>query len=131
MARRGTGEGSLRHRPDGRWEARLRLPSNQRKHFYDVTRTGVLKQLQTFQRQLEQGTPAVADKLTVSRYLRDWLEGCRPPTLEYSTWRGYEQYVRLHLVPALGNTKLVHLSPQQLQNLYTNTLPQPTTTPPL
>jgi len=124
MARRGSHEGNIRKRTDGRWEARLRLPGNQRKHLYGTTRTEVVKQLQTFQRQLEQGTPAVADKLTVSRYLHDWLEGCRPPALEYSTWKGYEQYVRLHLIPAFGTTKLVQLTPQQLQKLYTDKLAQ-------
>lgn len=118
MAKRGNGEGSIYKREDGRWEARVRLPGNQRKHFYGKTRQEVMKQLQTFQRQLEQGTPVTTDKLTVSRYLQDWLEGCRPPALEHSTWNGYEQYVRLHIIPVLGTTRLTQLSPQQLQKLY-------------
>ena len=122
MGRRGKHEGNVRKRTDGRWEARIRLPGNQRKCFYDTTRAGVVKQLQTFQRQLEQGTPAVAEKLTVSRYLHDWLDGCKPPTLEYSTWRGYEQYTRLYFVPAFGSTKLAQLVPQQLQKLYSDQL---------
>lgn len=118
MKRRGNNEGNVRKRSDGRWEARLRLPGDQRKHFYGETRSEVMKQLQTFQRQVEQGTPMEASKLTVGRYLHDWLEGCKPPALEHSTWNGYEQYVRLHLVPAFGGTKLVQLIPQQLQKLY-------------
>jgi integrase len=119
MAKRGNGEGNISKRGDGRWVARLRLPGNQRKHFYGKTRAEAVKQLQTFQRQLEQGVAVVPDKLTVARYLQDWLEGCRPPALEYSTWNGYERYVRLHLIPAIGVTKLVHLTPQQLHKLYT------------
>jgi integrase len=118
MKRRGSGEGSLRHRPDGRWEARLRLPGNQRKHFYGETRADALKQLQAFQRQLEQGTAVQDGKLTVGRYLQDWLEGCKPPALEYSTWVTYEQFVRLHITPIIGSTRLVLLTPQQLQKLY-------------
>jgi integrase len=100
----------------------LRLPGNQRKHFYGETRTEALKQLQTFQHHQEQGTPVGNDKLTVGKYLQDWLDGCKPPTLEFSTWNGYEQFVRLHLTPAIGSVRLSQLSPQQLQKLYASKL---------
>jgi integrase len=122
MAKRGNGEGSLRKRPDGRWEARLRLPGGQRKHLYGDTRAEAVKQLQAFQHKLEHGTPVEASKLTVAQYLRDWLEGCRPPALEYQTWRVYEIYIRVHLIPAFGSVKLTQLSPQQLQKFYTDKL---------
>lgn len=39
MKRRGNSEGSIRQRPDGRWETMIRLPGNQRKHFYGETQT--------------------------------------------------------------------------------------------
>jgi integrase len=122
MAKRGNGEGSLRKRSDGRWEARIRLPGGQRKHLYGDTRAEAVKQLQAFQQRLEHGTPVVADKLTVSQYLHDWLDGCRPPALEYQTWRVYEIYIRVHISSALGSMKLTQLSPQQLQKFYTDKL---------
>src|SRR5262249_17250989 len=122
MKRRGNAEGYIGKRKDGRWEARMRLPDNQRKGFYGDTRLEVVKQLQAFQAQVEHGTAVVADKLTATRYLHDWLDGCKPPALEVSTWLGYEQHVRLHLIPAFGSTKLVQLKPQQLQKLYADKL---------
>lgn len=122
MAKRGNGEGSVSKRSDGRWEARIRLPGNQRKHFYGDTRAEAVKQLQAFQHQLEQGTPVMRDKLTVERYLADWLDGCKPPALEYSTWRVYEIYIRIHINQTLGTTKLTQLTPQQLQKFYAEKL---------
>jgi integrase len=83
-----------------------------------------MKQMQAFQRQHEQGAPVVPDRQTVAHYLKDWLEGCKPPALEYSTYAGYEQYVRLHLIPAFGSTKLGQLTPQQVQRLYRDKLAQ-------
>lgn len=122
MGKRGNGEGSVRKRADGRWEARLRLSGNRRKHFYGETRGEVVKALQAFQRQLEQGTAVTGEKLTVGRYLSDWLGGCKPPVLEYSTWRVYEIYLRVHIQPALGTAKLTQLSPQQVQKFYAEKL---------
>lgn len=120
--RRGNNEGSVRKRPDGRWEARLRLPDNQRKSLYGDTRQEAVKELQAFQRQLEQGMPVAAEKLTLAHYLHDWLDGIRPPTLEYATWNSYEQFIRIHLIPAIGSTRLAKLTPQQLQKLYADKL---------
>lgn len=68
------------------------------------------------------GTPVMRNNITVARYLADWLDGCKPPALEYSTWRVYEIYIRIHITPMLGTTKLTQLARQQLQKFYTEKL---------
>jgi integrase len=64
----------------------------------------------------------VGEQQSLGQYLHDWLQTIKPPTLEYSTWRGYEQYVRLHLAPTLGRIKVAKLTPQHLQQLYADKL---------
>src|SRR5689334_3901083 len=44
------------------------------------------------------------------------------PQIRPSTWRRYSDFVRVHLVPALGRTTLAKLTPQHLQALYASKL---------
>ena len=44
------------------------------------------------------------------------------PSLRPRTHSRYEQYVRLHIIPTLGQTPIVQLAPQQLQQLYAERL---------
>jgi integrase len=53
--------------------------------------------------------------LTVGAYLAQWLEESAKPKLKPSTYRSYEQLIRVHLVPALGKHKLRKLGPQHVQ----------------
>lgn len=53
--------------------------------------------------------------------MQSWLGAARP-SLRERTWVRYEQYVRLHVVPAFGKTPLTKLTPQHLQGLYAERL---------
>lgn len=46
---------------------------------------------------------------TVFQWLREWLITYSLPTVKQSTYISYESYVRLHLEPALGTSKLTAL----------------------
>ncbi|HEX6876457.1 MAG TPA: site-specific integrase [Nocardioidaceae bacterium] len=50
-----------------------------------------------------------------------WLTAVQP-SLRPGTWRRYEQYARLHAVPALGHLPLCGVTPMQLQLLYAERL---------
>jgi integrase len=63
-------------------------------------------------------TRARQKPLTAEDFLEEWLtsiaHAVRPRTL-----RRYEEYVRLHAIPAFGETALSKLSPRDVQALYT------------
>ena len=44
MRRRANGEGTVRQRGDGRWEALITLPGGQRRSFYGKTQQGCLEE---------------------------------------------------------------------------------------
>lgn len=117
MGKRGNGEGSIRRRADGRWEARMALPDGGRKSVYGETRAEVAGKLTAALKTAADGLPLPSEKLTVAAYLADWL-AMKRPTLKASTYVRYEQFIRLHLVPALGTTKLAKLAPHDLTRLY-------------
>jgi integrase len=140
MRRRGNGEGTIRQRfvtnkqtgerKAAGWEAMLTLPDGARKSFYGKTRQQVAMKLAAAQRDRDKGLTIMRDeRLTVKRFLESWLQTVRPPRLEQSTWERHEEYVRLHIVPVLGQTILTKLTPQQVQELYAQKLTErsPTT----
>jgi integrase len=59
--------------------------------------------------------------LTVEAYLRGWVETVKPQ-LRHSTWRRYENLVRVHAIPVIGRHRLARLEPLDLERLYANRL---------
>jgi integrase len=58
--------------------------------------------------------PTSASK-TVAEAAQDWLSQCSSNGLERSTIRQYQQHVKHHIAPRLGNIKLAKLTPQMLK----------------
>jgi integrase len=64
-----------------------------------------------------------SERTSVGTFLLDeWLPSRRPPVLEESTWRSYDRYIRLHVVPHIGAIQLQKLSPVDLNRLYRHLL---------
>jgi integrase len=118
MARkRGNREGTITHRADGRWEARITVDNGKRRCLYGKTRREVAQKLLHATKAREDGLPMPGAHLTVGQYLENWLSAVKTQ-VRPRTWKRYEQYVRLHAIPGLGRTQLVKLTPEQLEALY-------------
>ena len=101
--RKGNGEGNLRQRSDGRWEARLTLAGG---------RTAKLL------RDRDEGAVIARDeRQTVRQFLASWLETSKR-TVKLRSWQRYEQAIRTHLAPGLGSVRLSKLTAGQVQYLY-------------
>ncbi len=114
--RRGNREGSVRLRSDGRWVGAIEL-EGRRRWVYGKTRKEVTDKLAQVVRDMEAGLTLTADQITVAEYLERWLADSVQPRLRPKTYRGYEQLVRLHLVPELGRLKLSKLTPMHVQRV--------------
>jgi integrase len=119
--KRGSNEGSISRRADGLWEARITLPDGRRKSLYAKTRQEAARKLAEAIRDRDKGLPVVTDRQTVEQYFLSWLSVMRAK-VRRSTWRKYETYVRLHILPTLGKVTLAKLTAQQLQELYARKL---------
>ena len=124
-SRRGHGEGSIYKRKDGRWAGTVEMGHEggrrKRKTVYGATRAEVVKKAKGVKAAQDQGLSPADDRLTVGAYLTWWLSEIEP-TVQASTHQRYEQLVRLHAVPVIGSTKLSRLTPDHLQNLYSDRL---------
>lgn len=120
--KRRNGEGMIRQRKDGLWEARITLPDGKKKSHYGSTYAAVRKWLTEAVRNRDQGLSVVLDeRQTLAQYLADWLKTMRT-RLRPRSYTRYEEAVRLHVLPMLGRVPLARLQPQQVQALYRDKL---------
>jgi len=117
--RRGRGEGSIKQRADGRWEARLDFGcvdgKRKQKSLYGRTRKEAADNLRKAQQQLEEGTLLLDERMTVGDWLAHWIDvvltnRVENGVLSESTYYSYADTVRLHLKPSLGNYRLSKLT---------------------
>ncbi|MDP9365219.1 MAG: site-specific integrase [Chloroflexota bacterium] len=114
--RRGHNEGSIYQRDsDGRWVGAISLPNGKRKSLYGKTRKEVQDKLRAAFRDAESGLDLTSRQQTVGQYMTRWLEDVAKPGVRPSTFKSYESYVRLHIVPALGRHHVAKLTPQDVQ----------------
>lgn len=113
--RRGHGEGSIKQRADGLWEARISLPDGKRRSFYGKTRKEAQDKLRAALRDLDAGLDLSAGRQTLAQYMTRWLADVAQPKVRASTYKSYESYVRLHIIPELGRYQLSQLTPQHVQ----------------
>src|SRR5438045_3558764 len=93
-SRRGHGEGMIRQRADGLWEARIDLGfvdgKRKRKSIYGKTRREVADRLKTLLVDQQKGLPiATNERQTLAQYLEHWLSDVARPALRGSTFATY------------------------------------------
>jgi len=120
MMRRGHNEGSIYKRDDGRWAGVISV-GGKRKFIYGKTKQEAQRKMNTALRDLQAGLPVTSERQTIEQFLRSWLDMIKP-TMEESTWIRPRQYCDLHIIPRIGRIKLTALTPQQVQELYSNWL---------
>ena len=122
--KRSHGDGSIRSRKDARgrlrWYGEIMLPgSTQRYYCSGETKREVQQQIRRAVEEHEAGRLVLdRSRRTVGVFLLDWLEQVARPGLRPRVHTRYEEIVRLHLLPALGDLPLAKLTPQHLVALY-------------
>jgi integrase len=93
-----------------------------RRWVYGRSRKEVAAKLAEVVEKAKAGVSPAADRITVKEYLERWLEDTVRRRVRPKTYRGYEQLVRLHIVPALGRQRLSKLTPLHVEQLMNATL---------
>jgi integrase len=115
--RRGKGEGSIyRRSSDGRWVAALIMDDGRRVVRRASSRKDAAAKLELLLKARAEGQTLAAHQSTAA-FLTGWL-GVVKNTVAPGTFERYEQYVRVHAVPALGRIRFGRLTPQHFQRLY-------------
>ena len=122
--RRANGEGSIRKRPDGRWEGRYtagRDPETGKAVYKNVlgkTQAEVKAKLkQAIQENVEVDT-LKAEKYTVGQWMDVWFENYAKIKVRPSSHQTYRGYIDNHIKPNIGKIQLNKLTTLELQKLY-------------
>ncbi len=131
MARKPTrnaqGSGTIRHRADGRWEARYTVGRDPgtgkqvQKSVYGKTQQEVRKKLIAATSAIDDGIYIEPSKMTFGQWLDIWLSdfcgNVKPKTREL--YRGSIEY---RIKPALGKQRLLSLNTAMIQHAYNDAL---------
>jgi hypothetical protein len=119
--RRGRGDGVIRHRPDGRWEAVVDLGWQEgkrvRRSFYGRTRAEAAAKLRASQVKADHGLPQGDGRLTVAAWLGRWLEVQQKSAKAANTVAQYEWAINKHWIPSVGRKKLAELAADDVDDV--------------
>ena len=125
--KKANGSGTIRKRADGRWEGKYTLGYEPktgkliRKSVYGKTQKEVRLALSKIVSEMDSGTYAEPSKMKVSQWLDEWLASYTM-NIKPATRSAYEEHIRVHIKPSLGDIPLKQLSTRDIQQLYTNLL---------
>lgn len=116
--------GTIRQRPDGRWEARITAGINPstgkpiRRSIYGDTQAAVRKEMTAILRELDRGTYQPKNKITVAAWMAEWLNTFCMDKVKLLTFQSYQGIIKNHIVPALGAVELQAVRGAHVQRLY-------------
>jgi hypothetical protein len=122
---RSAGEGHVRRRPDGSYEARLYVPVKMRAayggqrtiSFYGRTESEAVGKREAAREDMREGSGSKT--LLFGAYLKRWLQHLDAMgTVSERTASDYRHHAERFLIPRLGHVPLVDLSPEDLDLLY-------------
>lgn len=122
MAKRANGEGSLRRRSDGRWEARYYSPIDNKQHsLYGKTQKEIKEKLRKKLNELDENAVLEGDDMLVSTWLDIWLKNYTS-NLKPLTQSTYLSTIETHLKPNIGDKTLRTLTTNDIQKIYVDLL---------
>ncbi|MBQ7727610.1 MAG: tyrosine-type recombinase/integrase family protein [Clostridia bacterium] len=121
--KRANGDGSIRQRKDGSWEARFITGTDPvtgkpiRKSIYAKTKPEIAEKLRAATSARDKGDYYEPSKLTVRKWFNIWIaEYCGDK--KYSTIKQYKSFGENHICNSLGSIKIAELTPVHLQRFY-------------
>ncbi len=121
---RANGEGSIRKRADGRWEARYydsreSDPKKQRKSIIRKSQKEVKDALKAAIAAMDERMPLINNNTTVSEWLSLWMVEYKRTELRDGTYEAYDMHIRRNINPHIGQIKLKELSGINIQQMFT------------
>jgi len=124
--KRANGEGTIRLRKDGRWEARYTV-DGKRKSIIGNKQGDVKTKLDAVKYQLANGSYIEPNRITLNEWLDTWLFEYKKHSVKASTFQSYEQIARCYIRPALGGKPLKDIKAEHIQKMLNDMNKSPRT----
>ncbi len=117
---RGHNEGTIRKRPDGKWEARVTIGIDTngkqiRKSIYGKTRQEANAKMTEMLNNLQKGIIVNPTEITLGEWIDVYMVEYKKRYVKPTTYINYMVRVNNHIKPALGTCKLKALRPDMVQ----------------
>jgi integrase len=109
-------EGSVYQRADGRWCAKYKDATGMWCYLYRKSKGEAKQSLRAALKDRDEGI-IPPSKMTVSALLDEWMEDTKG-TVSHRTWLNREGFMRLHIKPNIGATKLAKLTVDDARRMY-------------
>ena len=119
--KRANGEGNIRKREGGGWEARFYDIRGKRRSVYGKTQCEVRQKLAKAMAETYETDDSTEAGLTVGQWLMIWQKDFLG-NVKSGTAVNYEMTLRVHVIPALGAIRLTSLKTPAIQRLYNQKL---------
>lgn len=122
--KRANGEGSIRKKPNGRWEGRFTVginPNTGRAIQKSVSAKTQAECKEKLKRAIRDNRGIPVDHngdYTVADWCRLWFETYSKPNIRYNTAKSYENIIEQHIIPAIGAVKIKQLTSIHVQRMY-------------
>ena len=121
--RRPSGDGMVRQRDDGRWEARIVIGHKKNgdpifHHDYANTQKAITDKLHRSLERYQDVELTEDSRMTLGEWLDIWLEDYKEGTIRPSTMRNYRQFIDCYIKPRLGHKQISLINNQDIQRMY-------------
>jgi integrase len=120
VGKNGNGEGNIRLRKDGRYEARYCVDTPEglkRRSIYGKTRKDVADKLTAKLANMEAEPVQTQTSMTVRDFFGEYENAIRD-TIKRRSYETSRDIIRLHILPEFGDFRLTHLDRVHIQRLY-------------
>ncbi|MGK2880841.1 MAG: site-specific integrase [Mycobacterium sp.] len=119
--RRTAGEGGLFQRADGMWVGSVEVTTydgkRRQKRVYGKTRKVAKAKLDDLQEKVKKGLVIHTGTTTLADWLTYWLEKVKKPNLSQSTYKFYEEAIRLHIPAQVKKVRLDAVTTQHIRHV--------------
>lgn len=109
------GDGNIRERKDGTWEARLTI-DYETKSLYGKTKAEVKRKLKEYKRLKARGYQEVK-KITINEYVANWLSTYKKGVVKDSTYDRMESTFIHHIKPTIGHRQMGSIDSMDIQKM--------------
>ena len=114
--KRGYGEGSIYRRKNRKWRAQISLDGKRHCKSF-IEKADAKRWLLRVKNPIAMGKDIEGGKVTLERYLLEWLSSSNAH-LRKSTLHDYGRTVERHIIPSLGQIRLMDLRLSSIERLY-------------
>ena len=123
MAKKSNGDGTLRQRPNGRYEYRVCVGYDVdggiiRKSFMGDNATAAKRAYREWLQTPQPKRPAIEKTRTLGDWAAYWLDIYKKPSVAYNTFKNYKLYTENHIVKDMGHLKIKDIKPAKIMEFF-------------